>query len=332
MVGKSVRKCLLLCALGSVGNPLALAAGASTESSKQSLGAEAPLQVEAAPEQVQFLDVPLGDTYTQAVRLTNVGETTLQIKKIIASSQDFQISGVMLPVVVAHGTSESFTIAYRAKTLGRINGEICIFTNLREAPLVVQVKASAGAALTELTASEMNLEFEDVPIGSSGRKEILLTNSGNREVKIAGITTSGAGFSTVGATAAVLSPGQNISVGVNFAPSSASRHGGSLTVTSPEGRSLLEIPLAGSGAAASQSTVKLNWEESPVSVAGYVIYRSAEASGPYLRISTSATASLEYVDTGLAAGHTYYYVVTAITADETESEYSAPISATVPGV
>jgi fibronectin type 3 domain-containing protein len=40
--------------------------------------------------------------------------------------------------------------------------------------------------------------------------------------------------------------------------------------------------------------------------------------------------SPEYTDTGLAAGHTYYYVVTSLDSDQVESEYSAQITATVP--
>ena len=94
---------------------------------------------------------------------------------------------------------------------------------------------------------------------------------------------------------------------------------------------MLTIALTASGAGSSQSTVKLNWEESPVTVAGYVVYRSAEASGPYMRVSSWPVPSSEYVDTGLAAGHTYYYVVSSLDEDQVESEYSTPISATVPG-
>ena len=90
------------------------------------------------------------------------------------------------------------------------------------------------------------------------------------------------------------------------------------------------MPLSGLGAASSQSTVKLNWEENPASLSGYVVYRAADPSGPFTRITAQAVPSAEYVDTGLAAGRTYYYVVTSVGADEVESEYSAPISATVP--
>jgi hypothetical protein len=265
------------------------------------------------------------------VRLTNVGEATLQIKKISASSEDIQVGGVLLPVVVAHGTSETFTISYRAQAESRMEGEIRIFTTSRDEPLVLKVKASVEVAQTELTASEASINFDDVAVGSSSRKEVSLTNAGNSALKISGMVVSGANFSLSGAGAVNLSPGQNITLEVNFAPRETGRQRGSLVVLNAKGESLVEIPLVATGAPLSQIGVKLNWEESPASVAGYVIYRSLEPSGPYTRISSSAVASSEYVDTGLAAGHTYYYVVTAVDADEVETEYSTPISATVPG-
>jgi hypothetical protein len=309
---------------------LLFAIQASSHSAANEPAALASPLMEVTPEAVSFVDVPVGDTYTQTVRVTNVNEGTLQIKKITTSSPDFQITGILLPVVVAHGTSQSFTISYKAKAEGRAEGQISILTNSGDAPLVMGVKASSAAGQTELTANAAAIEFEDIAVGSSGKKELVLTNSGNRDLKISGILASGAGFSVLGTTAVNLSPGQNVNLDVNFAPKSAGRQTGSLKVSSAEGGSLLTIPLTASGAPSSQSTVKLHWEESPVSVAGYVVYRSAEASGPYTRVSSSAVPSAEFVDTGLAAGHTYYYVVSTLDADQVEGEYSPPISATVP--
>lgn len=303
-----------------------LFAGTNGPESSSSLSSAA---VVATPESVSLVDVPVGDTYTQEVRLLNTGEATLQIKKITVSTA-FQVTGVMAPVVVAHGTSQTFTISYRPKAQQRVDGEVRIFTNLSEAPLVVKVRASSNAAQAELTASAANLAFEDVAVGNSTRKELSLRNTGNREVRLGKISTSGGDFTSSGAGAVNLAPGQEISLGVNFTPKSNGRQTGSLRISNESGGSLLEIPLVANGASAAQSTVKLNWEASPVSVAGYAIYRAADPTGPYTRIS--AVPSAEFIDTGLAAGHTYYYVVTALNPDDTESEYSEPISATVPSV
>jgi hypothetical protein len=283
--------------------------------------------VEFTPEALSFQDVPVGETYTQNVKLTNIGDNTLQIRKITTSNANFQITGILLPVVVAHGTCQTFTISFRPKAEGRADGQISIFTKSGHAPVVLTVRASTVKVQNELTASEAAIDFEDVAIGSTGEREVSLTNAGTRDLTISGVSVTGADFSASGTTAVRLAPGQSVTAGVSFAPKSAGRKNGQLIISSIEGSQVL-IPLTATGAESSRSAVKLNWEESPVTVAGYFVYRSADSSGPYTRISQAATS--EYVDTGLAAGHTYYYVVTSLDANDVESEFSPPISATVP--
>jgi hypothetical protein len=307
----------------------AFGAGSSTSrpsSSRPSL----PSVMELTPDVVSFLDVPVGDKCTQSVRITNVSERTLQIRKISVSNRTLSITGILLPVVVAPGTSESFTISYQARTQSQMEAEIHIVTDAGEKPSVLKVKASTVTEELELTASEVSIDFEEVAVGSSDKKEVSLTNSGNREVKISAMSISGSDFSVAGAGAVSLSPGQTVSLDVNFAPRKAGRQSGSLKVLSGQGSSLLEVPLNAAGAPSSPSVVKLGWEESPVTVAGYVVYRATDPSGPYMRVSSQAVPTAEYLDSGLVAGHTYYYVVTSLDADQTESEYSEPISATVP--
>ncbi len=277
---------LAMCAYSLLAEPAAAGRPAVTSTTAGQPTTASEAMVEFTPETVTFQDVPAGDTYSQTVRITNLGTNTLQIKKISTSNADLQITGILLPVVVAHGTSESFTISFRPKAEGRKDGEISIFTSSSGAPMVLTVRASTVKVQSELTASEAAIDFKR------------------------------------------LMPGQSVAVDVNFAPKSMGRQSGQLTISGTDGGALVLIPLAGTAAESSRSAVKLNWEESPVTVAGYVVYRSADSSGPYTRISDAATS--EFVDTGLAAGHTYYYVVTSLNADQVESEYSPPISATVP--
>jgi Abnormal spindle-like microcephaly-assoc'd, ASPM-SPD-2-Hydin/Protein of unknown function (DUF1573) len=339
MVGMRFSKCLhcksllkLLLVLASSSLYLAQARTTGKAMTGRAVGAEPstaslPL-VEVTPEAVNFPDVPMGDTYTQTVKITNVGDNTLQITKINTSADEFRITGILLPVVVAHGTSESFTISFHPQAEGRRDGRISIFTSSAEAPLILNVRASTITEQTELTASEAAIEFADVAIGSAGKQELSLTNVGNRNATISAISVTGLAFSVFGASAMRLAPGQTASLEVNFAPKSVGKQSGQLTVLGPDGSTLVLIPLTAAGAEWSSRAVKLNWEESPVTVAGYVVYRSADSSGPYTRLSESGAP--EFLDTGLAAGHTYFYVVTSLDADAVESEYSPPISATVP--
>src|ERR1700724_1780313 len=183
-----------------------------------------PASVEITPDAVSFVDVPAGETYSQTVRIRNISENTFQIKEIAASSADFSITGILLPVVVAPGTNETFTISYRgARAEARVEGQISILTSSGDTPIVLQVRTSTVMGQKELTASEASIDFEDIAVGSSSKKEVSLFNAGNRDVSVSGISVSGGDFSGSGAGALKLSPGQRFTVNVNFAPKNEGR-------------------------------------------------------------------------------------------------------------
>jgi len=81
----------------------------------------------------------------------------------------------------------------------------------------------------------------------------------------------------------------------------------------------LKVPLprrvAGVAAQGTTGGVSLTWQAaldcngSPVS--GYNIYRATSAGGPYVKVNSALITGLSFEDTGLVAGGTYYYEVTA---------------------
>jgi hypothetical protein len=94
------------------------------------------------------------------------------------------------------------------------------------------------------------------------------------------------------------------------------------------GKSLVvpTVPTGLSTAAINPAQISLNWTASSNS-AGYNVKRAAASGGPYTTIAAGITAT-SYTDTGLTAGTTYYYVVSAVNPDY-ESDNSAEASAKV---
>jgi len=84
------------------------------------------------------------------------------------------------------------------------------------------------------------------------------------------------------------------------------------------------VPTGLTAAAYSSSGISLAWQGS-VSASGYNVKRGATRAGNYTTVAANVNG-LAYTDTGLAAGTTYYYVVTA-TNSYGESVASAPASA-----
>ncbi len=85
-----------------------------------------------------------------------------------------------------------------------------------------------------------------------------------------------------------------------------------------------------STATTSPPQVLLTWDASSSPVVGYHVYRSTVSGGPYAVQTASAIAALDFTDSSVAPGTTYYYAVTSIDASGLESGYSNQVVATIP--
>ena len=88
-----------------------------------------------------------------------------------------------------------------------------------------------------------------------------------------------------------------------------------------------EAPTGLTATAISTTQINLNWNNNPESdLANYRVYRSNSATGTYSFIGQ--TTSSDYSDTGLSAGTTYYYRVSAVDISGNESPQTSYLSAT----
>jgi Protein of unknown function (DUF1573) len=300
------------------------------EAANGAQNAAAAQGLEATPASIHFVNVPIGELYTQMVRLANTANMPVRITKIASSARQFQISGVTLPIDVDPGANLNFTVGYRPTATSNSAANISIETNLSGASLQLPVKASAAVKEAGLYADQMSLDFGVVAIGKKETREVELRNAGNTDLAISKISMSGAAFAVVGDARMQLAPGQKAKVQVQFGPEGAGNREGAISIISNAQDSPLQIPLTGSGAAMSRHSVELKWEESLTSVTGYNIYRSSEADGSFTKLEASPVAGSSYTDMGLAAGHTYLYLIKAVNTNNVESDDSEQISVTVP--
>lgn len=74
--------------------------------------------------------------------------------------------------------------------------------------------------------------------------------------------------------------------------------------------------------------VHLQWTASTTPMVNYNIYVASVSGGPYTLVSS--TSLLAFADLDATAGHTYYYVVTAVDSMGDESVYSNEADAVIP--
>jgi fibronectin type 3 domain-containing protein len=148
---------------------------------------------------------------------------------------------------------------------------------------------------------------------------------------ISQINLAGAGYSMTGGSAPVtLSPSQNITLVVQFTPTTSGSKPGSITVVSNATGSPATISLSGTGVAPAQHSVALSWNASTSTVSGYNVYRSTVSGTSYTKINSSLVAALSYADSTVQTATTYYYVTTAVDSSGNESPFSNEVAANIP--
>jgi hypothetical protein len=182
--------------------------------------------------------------------------------------------------------------------------------------MTINVSGTGVAATQILAASPTSLSFGTVNVNNSSQLSATLTNNGNSNVTVYGVTVTGSGFSASGVSnGTMLTPGQSATLTVTFSPTTAGAvNGASVSIASNATGSPTTITLSGTGQVSSSHSVALTWNASPTSgINGYNVFRGtasgAEGTTP---LNPSPLPGLTYTDTNLTSGQTYFYVVTAV--------------------
>lgn len=97
------------------------------------------------------------------------------------------------------------------------------------------------------------------------------------------------------------------------------------------GSSAPDAPTNLAAGTVTSSSVALSWTASVGAVAGYNVYRSATAGGPYSRDNASLVTGTAYTDDGLSACATYFWIARAVDGAGVESANSNETSAKTSG-
>jgi hypothetical protein len=188
----------------------------------------------------------------------------------------------------------------------------------------------AATPSSQLSASTTQVSFGNVTVGNSTSQIVSLTDVGNADITISGISASGTGYGASGGSSVTLNPTQSVSVYVSFDPASPGSVTGALSISSNASNPMLNVGLTGTGvAAAVQHSVGLTWVPSASPVIGYYVYRGSSVNS-LAKLNTSVDASASYTDQSVAGGQTYVYAVTSVDSSNVESGFSNQVSVTIP--
>jgi hypothetical protein len=191
--------------------------------------------------------------------------------------------------------------------------------------------AAANLSNAQFNANTSTINLGNVALGDTKTATVTFTNSTNSSITILNVSVSGAGFNASGIpSGTILNPGQTATLSIMFTPASTGAQNGSITVTSNSQNPSITVGLQATGVPAGDHLAALSWNSVGAPAVGYFIYRGTNSGGPYTRLNAAAGANTTYTDSAVAAGQTYYYVVTAVDPSSVESSYSNEVAGTIP--
>jgi Cep192 domain 4/Abnormal spindle-like microcephaly-assoc'd, ASPM-SPD-2-Hydin/HYDIN/CFA65/VesB-like, Ig-like domain len=293
-------------------------------------GAQPALSI--TPASANFGSVAVGSTNSQTIKLTNTGTSVLTMTQANVTGTGFSTTGLTLPLSINPGLSSTFNAQYQPTAVAASSGSITIVSNAATSPSVIALSGTGVAATLTISLSTNTVSFGNVNTGTSSTQPVTVTNTGNSNVQISQIAASGTGYTLSGASAPVtLTPSQKLTFNVIFTPTVTGATSGSVTITSNATGSPSSISLSGSGVVAVTHTVSLSWAASTSStVTGYYVYRSTTNGSGYAKLIGTPQASVNYTDSAVTNGTTYYYVTTAVDGSGNESAFSNQATAVIP--
>jgi hypothetical protein len=269
----------------------------------------------------------VGNSQTVTAAITNTGGSSVTLSQASAGGTGFSISGLTPPMILAVGESVTFSTTFAPLSGGSAVGAVSVSSNASNSMLTMGL-AGSGMAQGQLTVTPASADFGNVTVGTSKTQKGMLTAT-TASVAISSVGMSSSEFSLSGITLPLtIAAGQSVPFTLTFSPQASGSASATLSFTSNASNSAFQS-LTGTGTAPPQHTVDLMWN-SASAVVGYNVYRGGQPSGPYTKMNSSPDASPAYTDNSVQAGHTYYYVTTAIGSSGEESSYSSAVQAVVP--
>jgi len=269
----------------------------------------------------------------QTVTLTNGGTAALSLSSIAltgANAGAFAQTNTCGSSLAA-GASCKVSVTFDPTATGSQSASVSFTDNASGSPQSLSLSGTGTSATVSLSPS--SLSFTNQPISvTSSTQVVTLTNGSSTALSISSLTITGtnaADFAEVANTCgSSVAAGANCSIGVAFTPSTSKSETASLAIADNATGSPQTVSLSGSGI----HNVGLSWTPSGTSgVVGYNVYRGTTSGGESSTpLNSTPVSGTTFTDESVTAGSTYYYVVTTVGSDDTQSPASAESSSTVP--
>ncbi len=188
-----------------------------------------------------FVNVATGTTATATLTITNGGNTALTVSSINYPSG---FSGAFSGTIPAGGL-QNVVVTFAPVALVSYGGVVTVNSDATSGSNSIIVSGTGNPATRSIGISG-NLNFGNVPIGTTAPATLTISNSGNVPLTITGISYP-AGFS--GAVSGTIPAGTSQGIPVTFTPVAMTNYSGTITITSDATGGFNTIAVSGTGTA-----------------------------------------------------------------------------------
>jgi Abnormal spindle-like microcephaly-assoc'd, ASPM-SPD-2-Hydin len=291
-------------------------------------------QLAVSSTSLSFGSVTVNTGATQSLTLTSTGTAPVTVSSAAISGAGFTIVAQTFPVTLNPTQSVTIQIQFRPTAAGAASGQITINSNSTTGGTALVALGGTGTTGNpQLTIGGASVNFGSVAVNTPTTQTLTLSSSGTTAVTVNSAAITGAGFAIVGGSFPVtLNPGQTLTLQLQFTPTTAGALSGQIMISSNSvSGNTAVVTLSGTGTAVAHE-VDLSWDapvSSPDPVAGYNIYR-ATGGGSLVLINASPNVAVVYVDSTVASGTNYSYLVKSVDSSGVESVPSNQITVTIP--
>jgi Cep192 domain 4/Abnormal spindle-like microcephaly-assoc'd, ASPM-SPD-2-Hydin len=251
-------------------------------------GAAGTSELSPSSTTLTFGNVTVGSSTTMPLVLTNDGTADVGIDAVTVSGAGFSYTMSSNAPLNPKGTV-TFTVKFDPTVAGASQGTLRISSNATNSPLNFSLSGTGVAPpSSQLKTPTTSLAFGNVTVGAPTTKTLTLTDSGTANIVLSALTATGNGFS-VSASSTSLNPNGTATVSVKFNPSATGGTQGTLSISSNATNSLIQIPLSGTGLAASNPATQ------PKST---LTANAAGVGFGSVKVGTLVTQSVVLTDTG----------------------------------
>jgi hypothetical protein len=127
---------------------LGISGCAGVTSAKSTAQAAPQPQLVVAPNSVNFQGVVVGQKNTQTLQLSNAGSAALNVQQIQVTGAGFQVTPPAMPLALAPGANQIFSLAFAPAATGNVSGTLTISSNDPHSPANVPVLGAGVIAGT----------------------------------------------------------------------------------------------------------------------------------------------------------------------------------------